>query len=330
MAVPYVFFTTPTSSNPIPASQLDDNFNYLAQTPTILGMTITPTAATLNNGLSIVQSPAGTASAALNYLNSIVIGDGMVANSSNVNVGANIMAGTLLQYNVNGAATQATNGLFTLFSDLQVYTQSAVNNQSYAAIVGRAIARTSTAITGFQITGINASVAVDAGVTGVTEIVGFEMDMTANAAASGPITKVGIAYVLGATDAKQGSGTDTANYFTMQAGTSLGWGSLFLADATNGTLISSGGNIFLTRGAITVTNGFDLSGWTYTGAVFKGPNGFSVGNGGDIHAGASVAAVASLNLPHGTAPTSPMDGDMWTTTAGLFCRINGSTIGPLS
>lgn len=45
---------------------------------------------------------------------------------------------------------------------------------------------------------------------------------------------------------------------------------------------------------------------------------------------ASVTGAASLNVPHGTAPTSPVDGDMWTTTAGLYVRINGSTVGPLS
>lgn len=38
----------------------------------------------------------------------------------------------------------------------------------------------------------------------------------------------------------------------------------------------------------------------------------------------------SLNLPHGTAPTTPIDGDVWTTTAGIYVRINGSTVGPLS
>ena len=38
---------------------------------------------------------------------------------------------------------------------------------------------------------------------------------------------------------------------------------------------------------------------------------------------------ASLNIPHGAAPTSPVNGDIWTTTAGLFVRVNGVTIGPL-
>jgi hypothetical protein len=45
---------------------------------------------------------------------------------------------------------------------------------------------------------------------------------------------------------------------------------------------------------------------------------------------AGVTAKAPLNIPHGSAPTSPVDGDMWTTTAGLYVRINGATVGPLT
>lgn len=45
---------------------------------------------------------------------------------------------------------------------------------------------------------------------------------------------------------------------------------------------------------------------------------------------ATVAASAGFNMPHGTAPTSPANGDMWTTTAGLYVRVNGATVGPLS
>lgn len=40
---------------------------------------------------------------------------------------------------------------------------------------------------------------------------------------------------------------------------------------------------------------------------------------------ASSTGNANLNLPHGTAPTSPVNGDVWTTTSGLYARINGST-----
>lgn len=43
---------------------------------------------------------------------------------------------------------------------------------------------------------------------------------------------------------------------------------------------------------------------------------------------ASASGGAGLRVPHGVAPSSPANGDMWTTTAGLYARINGLTIGP--
>lgn len=49
-----------------------------------------------------------------------------------------------------------------------------------------------------------------------------------------------------------------------------------------------------------------------------------------ISVAASTTGGATLNVPHGAAPTAPADGDIWTTTAGLYVRINGATIGPLS
>jgi len=39
----------------------------------------------------------------------------------------------------------------------------------------------------------------------------------------------------------------------------------------------------------------------------------------------STAAAASLNVPAGTAPTTPVNGDIWTTSAGAYARINGVT-----
>ena len=53
-------------------------------------------------------------------------------------------------------------------------------------------------------------------------------------------------------------------------------------------------------------------------------------NGGICITKASAAGSASLRLPHGAAPGAPVNGDMWTTTAGLFVQINGVTVGPLT
>lgn len=44
---------------------------------------------------------------------------------------------------------------------------------------------------------------------------------------------------------------------------------------------------------------------------------------------AATTGNASLNMPHGVAPSSPVNGDVWTTSAGVYVRISGVTIGPL-
>ena len=51
---------------------------------------------------------------------------------------------------------------------------------------------------------------------------------------------------------------------------------------------------------------------------------------GELITAAAAAGGAGFNLPQGTAPTSPNNGDLWATSAGLFVRINGATVGPLA
>lgn len=47
--------------------------------------------------------------------------------------------------------------------------------------------------------------------------------------------------------------------------------------------------------------------------------------GGALATAPPGASAAGLNLPHGTAPSAPANGDVWSTTAGLFARLNGVT-----
>lgn len=78
---------------------------------------------------------------------------------------------------------------------------------------------------------------------------------------------------------------------------------------TSGLLRKSGVNTWLLD-----TNSYlALSGGTLTGKV---------------NTVASAAGGAGFNLPHGSAPTSPTNGDVWTTTAGMYVRVNGTTVGP--
>jgi hypothetical protein len=58
------------------------------------------------------------------------------------------------------------------------------------------------------------------------------------------------------------------------------------------------------------TDKAELSGATYTGAVITS---------------ASTTTRAGLRVPHGTAPTAPVNGDLWSTTTGLLLRVNGTT-----
>jgi hypothetical protein len=55
----------------------------------------------------------------------------------------------------------------------------------------------------------------------------------------------------------------------------------------------------------------ELSGGTMTGKV-------------TLFTGSTAAA--SATVPHGAAPSSPVNGDIWSTTSGFFFRQNGSTV----
>lgn len=52
--------------------------------------------------------------------------------------------------------------------------------------------------------------------------------------------------------------------------------------------------------------------------------------GEKVTAFTSTTGSAAINLPQGATPSSPANGDMWTTSSGLFVQIAGSTVGPLN
>ncbi len=94
------------------------------------------------------------------------------------------------------------------------------------------------------------------------------------------------------------------------------------ASDTNGRMLFGWGDA-LERGEI---NAFKNGAYK---AIVLDATSFTFGQG-PIIAPAATTSITSIRLPHGSAPSSPTNGDMWTTTSGLFVRINGSTIGPLT
>jgi hypothetical protein len=90
-----------------------------------------------------------------------------------------------------------------------------------------------------------------------------------------------------------------------------------------------------TTPAITITTsvtGLMKGNGTAASAATAGTDYISPAGGtftGEIVTLASATGGAGFNVPPGTAPTSPANGDMWSTSAGLFVRIAGVTVGPL-
>jgi hypothetical protein len=100
---------------------------------------------------------------------------------------------------------------------------------------------------------------------------------------------------------------------------------LGLVEPDGTTITNSAGAISVTYGtaANTATQGNDSR---ITGALQKSGGTLT----GELVTVASATGGAGLNLPQGTAPTSPNNGDLWTTSGGLYVRIAGSTVGPLA
>jgi hypothetical protein len=118
----------------------------------------------------------------------------------------------------------------------------------------------------------------------------------------GPITGSGtLSLVSPVAVANGGTGTTST-----LAGLVRG-GNPFSASELSGDCTTSGSN------AVTCTPFARLAGATFTGEVITA---------------ASASGGAGFNLPPGAAPSAPNNGDCWTTTAGLFCWINGSSVGP--
>jgi hypothetical protein len=68
-----------------------------------------------------------------------------------------------------------------------------------------------------------------------------------------------------------------------------------------------------------------ISNPTVTGTL----SAITVNLSGKLTFAAGAVGGASANIPAGVAPTSPNNGDIWTTSTGLFVRAGGVTIGPV-
>jgi hypothetical protein len=134
---------------------------------------------------------------------------------------------------------------------------------------------------------------------------------------------------------------------TVSAGGAAGNIALYTAGAVVGPFVMSGDATIGATGALTLSPAvFTATPGTFQGItvnakglvtnavnqnyVTGGPYAALAGaifTGKVTHA-ASAAGGAGFNLPQGAVPTAPVNGDIWTTSAGVFAEINGATVGP--
>jgi len=101
-------------------------------------------------------------------------------------------------------------------------------------------------------------------------------------------------------------------------------GLYFTGDSNSGFYWIAADSIGLTLGG-TLRGTFATTGLTLTGGLSAG-GALSATTGtftGLVLTAASAAGGAGLRVPHGSAPTSPANGDIWTTTSGVFARVAG-------
>lgn len=118
--------------------------------------------------------------------------------------------------------------------------------------------------------------------------------------------------------------------FLLSTSSTLRWGIQKIASGDNLSIIryNDGGSAVGTPVAIDRSTGLTtLSSLTVSGATTGTTLSMSsTGSfGGKLTTVASGTGSAGFNLPTGTAPSSPASGDLWTTTSGIYVRIDSTT-----
>lgn len=239
-------------------------------------LTITPTAGTNATGLVINQAPAGTVTSrtvssfnvfGFNSLN--ISGD----TTTNVASGANT-SGLLIDYSFGSSGSVGGHIGTDVFALLNAPT-SASNAQRFY-VGGRFVSEANSGDGGTDtnagslgaMVGINPFGVLNTGATNFNAVSAMEANVYVDATASVKY-KQGISIVQSTGDGTQGAIYDCAICLSNQA--SVNWKNLFLVGNMNGQFpLTSGGSILSTTGGGTTTNGFDLTGLTFSGVMFKG------------------------------------------------------------
>jgi hypothetical protein len=224
-------------------------------------------------------------------------------------------------------------------------------DETTAATGGLMDAKKSTGATVFAMDKNGAIVATATSGVGLTIDRGIQLNAGVSATVAGPGIAVssnvlrfttgtgGLAFINQDNSASLGTIANTgAMTLTASAGTGLTVDRGIKLGTTNATAtgpsFAISGNVLRISGGTSGLNFISQDQGTQTGEITNAGS-WGVGTQAAspttwLVTPAGTTGLSSLRIPHGAAPTSPVNGDMWTTTSGLFVRINGTTVGPLS
>ncbi len=135
---------------------------------------------------------------------------------------------------------------------------------------------------------------------------------------TGKFTAVTIQNTTGEIDSSDGTGSLLLWGGPKSAGTGA---SLRLYGGSSGL----SGIFYLNTGGVNFLSGEPSGALTWSGHLAVGN---TPSSSTSIITAASTTGKSAARFPHGSAPTSPVNGDVWTTSAGMYAQINGATVGP--
>lgn len=182
---------------------------------------------------------------------------------------------------------------------------------------------------------------LDTGFTGTAwdgEMSGHFVEVVKSGPTAGAVNGIRLNVQGGSTSSMSGANIYVEKSYTSNPGSVRGI-AIAVESAATGTITQAFGLQITSVGSDTDTGTIGTSYGVYIGTtsganvtdaygLFQADANALNSFAGRVLVSASTADRAGLNLPHGVAPTTPEDGDIWSTTSGFYGRVNGVTVGP--
>jgi hypothetical protein len=301
-----------------PANKQGDTFSG----PLAASAGISASSGPLAEPLQTFINAGGTTSDNPHNLHSFVI------NSDNITdtAGPGFVNGVYIQHNFGGTALKGGRQALSVLGQLTAPTSSSNPNRNYAAAMLSMVASSDNGTAQSPqgaFFAMNPSAIALAGTSNILELTGGELNISARSGSS-VWYKAGFSIASYPDDAVQGSAFDAALMISGQSGSPVGWRNGVQFSASNGSQpMNTNGTLISTNGASSVTNGIDISSYSYSGAAIRTP-GFTVDGSGNVSA--NTLSLANSSWTPFTPSLTCASGSLGTYTASGRYYVLGKLV----